>query len=74
MSELVAAVDNDRVLEVFGTGTACVVCPVSRIAYGDRLLQIPTMRNGAKLATRFLTTLNDIQYGNVDKPEWQLVF
>jgi len=74
MAELVTALDDGRVIEVFGAGTACVVCPVNKVTYGDRTLHIPTMDNGPKLATRFLHTLNDIQYGNVDKPEWQHVF
>lgn len=74
MAEFVTALDENRVVEVFGAGTACVVCPVNRVTYGDRALHIPTMENGPKLATRFLTTLNDIQYGHVSKPEWQVIF
>lgn len=73
MGELVTALDEDRVIEVFGAGTACVVCPVNKVTYGDRELHIPTMENGPKLATRFLSTLNDIQYGHISKPEWQVV-
>lgn len=33
MQELVAALEAGRVLEVFGAGTACVVCPVSSLLY-----------------------------------------
>ena len=73
MAELVTALDENRVQEVFGAGTACVVCPVNRVTYGDRTLHIPTMENGPKLATRFLETLNGIQYGTISKPEWQMV-
>lgn len=74
MAELVEALEEDRVLEVFGAGTACVVCPVNKITYGEKVLHIPTMENGPKLAGRFLQTLNDIQYGRVSKPEWQCIF
>lgn len=74
MAEFVTALDDDRVVEVFGAGTACVVCPVNRVTYGDRALHIPTMENGPKLSLRFLSTLNDIQYGHVSKPEWQVIF
>lgn len=33
MKELLAALDAGRVLEVFGAGTACVVCPVGSLLY-----------------------------------------
>ncbi|XP_073506626.1 branched-chain-amino-acid aminotransferase, cytosolic isoform X2 [Phyllobates terribilis] len=61
MAALVKAVKEDRVKEMFGSGTACVVCPVGRILYKDENLDIPTNEN--KLAARFLKELNDIQYG-----------
>jgi len=70
MGELVTAVDQNRVLEMFGAGTASVVCPVNRVEYNGRLLTIPT-DGGLPLATRFLTTLSDIQYGVVNRPDWQ---
>jgi len=72
MAELVEALDEGRVKEVFGAGTACVVCPVNRVTYGERVLDIPTMENGPKLATKFLNTLNDLQYGRVKKDAWQV--
>ena len=59
---------------VFGAGTACVVCPVNRVTYGDRVLDIPTMENGPELATKFLTTLNDLQYGRTRRADWQVIF
>lgn len=74
MGELVEALDDGRVLEVFGAGTACVVCPVNRVTYGDRVLDIPTMENGPELATKFLTTLNDLQYGRTRRADWQVIF
>lgn len=33
MKELLGALDAGRVLEVFGAGTACVVCPVGSLLY-----------------------------------------
>uniref|UniRef100_UPI00398F7704 branched-chain-amino-acid aminotransferase, cytosolic n=1 Tax=Pristiophorus japonicus TaxID=55135 RepID=UPI00398F7704 len=63
MSQLVTALKGNRVKEIFGSGTACVVCPVGRILYEGENLHIPTMENGPKLATRLLETLTDIQYG-----------
>uniref|UniRef100_A0A8B9GHN6 Branched-chain-amino-acid aminotransferase n=1 Tax=Amazona collaria TaxID=241587 RepID=A0A8B9GHN6_9PSIT len=61
MSDLTAALEEDRVKEMFGAGTACVVCPISKILYKGKHLQIPTMENGPQLTTRFLNKLSDIQ-------------
>ncbi|KAM8820563.1 branched-chain-amino-acid aminotransferase, cytosolic isoform 2-T2 [Eudromia elegans] len=66
MSDLTTALEENRVKEMFGAGTACVVCPVSKILYKGKHLHIPTMENGPKLATRFLNKLSDIQYGRED--------
>ncbi|XP_071955703.1 branched-chain-amino-acid aminotransferase, cytosolic-like [Antedon mediterranea] len=68
MDEVVKAVKENRVLEIFGAGTACVVCPVGSILYKDETLNIPTMENGAPYATRFFDTLLDIQYGKIPSP------
>jgi len=37
-------------------------------------LDIPTMENGPELATKFLTTLNDLQYGRTRRADWQVIF
>lgn len=37
MKDLLGALDAGRVLEVFGAGTACVVCPVDRLLYGEKV-------------------------------------
>ncbi|KAM9746555.1 branched-chain-amino-acid aminotransferase, cytosolic-like isoform 3-T3 [Menidia menidia] len=63
MKELLGALDAGRVLEVFGAGTACVVCPVGSLLYRGKTYQIPTMQNGPDLAKRFYKELTDIQYG-----------
>uniref|UniRef100_A0A8C8DSZ9 Branched-chain-amino-acid aminotransferase n=1 Tax=Oryzias sinensis TaxID=183150 RepID=A0A8C8DSZ9_9TELE len=63
MKELLAALEAGRVLEVFGAGTACVVCPVSELLYKGKTYHIPTMENGPDLAKRFFKELTDIQYG-----------
>lgn len=49
---------------MFGAGTACVVCPISRILYVNEELNIPTMKNNAELSRRFLNVLTDIQVKN----------
>lgn len=68
MDELLEGLKENRVKEVFGAGTACVVCPVGQILFKDVMYEIPTMKEGAPLASRLLKTLNDIQYGQVKSP------
>ncbi|XP_053112374.1 branched-chain-amino-acid aminotransferase, cytosolic isoform X5 [Hemicordylus capensis] len=72
MSDLIAALKENRVKEMFGAGTACVVCPVSTILYLGEHLHIPTIENGPEIATRFLKQLTNIQYGREDS-EWAVM-
>ncbi|XP_072282857.1 branched-chain-amino-acid aminotransferase, cytosolic-like isoform X2 [Pyxicephalus adspersus] len=69
MGDLIKGLQENRVKEVFGVGTACVVCPVSRILYNQKSYDIPTMENGPDIAKRFLKELTDIQYGRTNS-EW----
>lgn len=68
MDDVRKAVKENRIKEMFGAGTACVVCPVDKIVFLDETLLIPTMDTGAEVAQRFLKDLTDIQYGHVDHP------
>lgn len=65
-------VKQERVLEMFGAGTACIVCPVERIQYQGDDLHIPTMEQGKPVFSQMKVALTDIQYGKVDHP-WALV-
>ncbi|GAB0202123.1 branched-chain-amino-acid aminotransferase, mitochondrial [Grus japonensis] len=69
MGTVLGALAQGRLREMFGSGTACVVCPVGGILYGDQWYPIPTMEHGPELAQRFLRVLSDIQYGRVPS-EW----
>ncbi|XP_076852782.1 branched-chain-amino-acid aminotransferase, mitochondrial [Brachyhypopomus gauderio] len=69
MKELLDSLKAGRVLEVFGSGTACVVCPVGSLLYQGQTYQIPTMQNGPELATRFHKELTDMQYGRTER-DW----
>ncbi|XP_059970084.1 branched-chain-amino-acid aminotransferase, cytosolic isoform X1 [Mesoplodon densirostris] len=71
MDDLNTAVEENRVREMFGSGTACVVCPVSNILYKGETIHIPTMENGPKLASRILDKLTDIQYGR-EESDWTI--
>ena len=57
-----------QVLEMFGAGTACIVCPVERVRYLERDIHIPTPEGDDSLTHRILSTLSDIQYGRVPHP------
>uniref|UniRef100_A0A673ZBB2 Branched-chain-amino-acid aminotransferase n=1 Tax=Salmo trutta TaxID=8032 RepID=A0A673ZBB2_SALTR len=61
MKELLGALDSGKITEVFGAGTACVVCPVGSLLYKGKTYQIPTMQNGPDLAKRFHKELTDMQ-------------
>ncbi len=37
MKEVLRALDAGRILEVFGAGTACVVCPVGSLLYREKV-------------------------------------
>ncbi|XP_073427225.1 branched-chain-amino-acid aminotransferase, mitochondrial [Dendrobates tinctorius] len=63
MADVLKGLKDNRVKEIFGAGTACVVCPVNRIFYEGENYLIPTMENGPDIAKRFLKELTDIQYG-----------
>ncbi|XP_039909675.1 branched-chain-amino-acid aminotransferase, mitochondrial-like isoform X1 [Hirundo rustica] len=68
MGSVLGALRAGRLREMFGAGTACVVCPVGEILYQDKLHPVPTMENGPRVAGRFLRELSDIQYGRVPSP------
>lgn len=69
MKEIIKLLQENRLLEIFGSGTACVVCPVNHIHYLGQELHIPTMEHVDPLNIKFLKALTDIQYGRV-KHEW----
>lgn len=41
MSDLTAALEENRVKEMFGAGTACIVCPISKILYKGKVRKCP---------------------------------
>ncbi|KAF5925915.1 hypothetical protein HPG69_000406 [Diceros bicornis minor] len=69
MKEMLRALEEGRVREVFGSGTACQVCPVHQILYEGKHLHIPTMENGPELVLRFQKELKAIQ---VRRTRWEM--
>lgn len=68
MSEVVELLNSNRLLEMFGSGTACVVSPISYIEYANQLLYIPTVDHKGSVFQRILKQLTDIQYGHIEHP------
>jgi len=70
MGDLVKALNEERLIEMFGAGTACVVCPIKRILYMKEELLIPCDPEG--LSSRFYNQLTSIQFGRVQH-DWTYI-
>ncbi|CRK96718.1 CLUMA_CG010038, isoform A [Clunio marinus] len=68
MFEVKKALYENRILEMFGAGTACVVSPIERIYYMGENLMIPTLDHDEPVWKQICTTLTDIQYGKIKHP------
>jgi branched-chain amino acid aminotransferase len=65
MAEIVEAAEENRLLEVFGAGTAAVVSPVSCIQYKGKDIDIPAVGG---LTKRVWDEITGIQYGKIEGP------
>merc|ERR1711974_159135 len=65
IDELVKALQEKRVKEIFGAGTAAIVSPVKNIGYQHKDYAVPIIeKDGAgPLALKFSKIIMDIQYG-----------
>ena len=72
MKDIVKALEEKRLYELFGAGTACVVCPIESILYEGRQLAIPTMDNNAEITMRLHKELTEIQFGKIPS-DWTVV-
>ncbi|XP_060066738.1 branched-chain-amino-acid aminotransferase, cytosolic-like [Ylistrum balloti] len=66
MKELLKGIKENRVIEMFGSGTAVSICPISKIKYCDQWYIVSEQQ---KLATRLFGQLTAIQYGECPS-EW----
>jgi len=66
MDELVEAIEDGRVKEMFGSGTAATISPVKEIVYNGKALASPVGEDAGPLAQRLTDAIFDIQYGVVD--------
>ena len=72
MKDVRKAAADGRLLEVFGAGTAAVICPINKIFYEGDAIDVPTGTDIGPVANTFWQKLSDIQYGRVDSP-WSVV-
>ena len=71
MNEVIEALNEGRLLEMFGTGNACLVCPIGNINFKEKDYHIPTTTSLDKLYLKLLRILVNIQYGQSnDHPDW----
>ncbi|XP_012533156.1 branched-chain-amino-acid aminotransferase, cytosolic isoform X1 [Monomorium pharaonis] len=73
MKEIMQLLSENRLLEMFGAGTACVISPVSYINFHDQILYVPTMEQPKPIYQRLKKHLLDIQYGVIPDHPWSLV-
>ncbi|XP_054158754.1 branched-chain-amino-acid aminotransferase-like [Oppia nitens] len=72
MQEIRQLVKEKRLLEMFGAGTACSVCPIGRIHYKNEDIIVPGLPEQESLQLRLYKTLQDIQYGIVPH-DWSVI-
>jgi len=71
VKEVVAAAENGTLLEVFGSGTAAVIVPITGIGYKDKHWDLPKLENSYAMLLK--NSLLDIQYNTVeDQHNWTL--
>lgn len=64
VDEIIMACEKGTLLEVFGSGTAAVISPVSALGYKNKVYEIPVCSN--PYAERFKKAILDIQYNLAD--------
>lgn len=72
IQDMVKAVEENRIYEAFGAGTAAIVSPVQSFHYKDKTYKIPIEedKGSGPLTQRVLKMMNDLQYGIVKRPDW----
>ena len=67
IDELMAAHKDGSLEEIFGSGTAAVISPVSQLAWKDDVLTVGEGKVGP-VAEKLYTAITDIQYGRAKDP------
>ncbi|KAL2730776.1 hypothetical protein V1478_005189 [Vespula squamosa] len=72
MKEICRLLSENRLLEMFGSGTACIISPISNIGFMDRDFHIPTMQQSDPIYKKLEKHLKDIQYGYISDHPWTI--
>jgi branched-chain amino acid aminotransferase len=69
---MIKAVNEGRMIEAFGAGTAAIVTPVQSFNYDNTVYDIPIEeeKGAGKLTQRILKMMTDHHYGETSRPEW----
>lgn len=70
MKEICRLFSENRLLEMFGSGTACIISPIYNIGFMNRDFRIPTMEQSDPIYKKLLKHLTDIQYGYIPDHPW----
>lgn len=71
MQDLLKGLKENRIEELFGAGTACVVSPIDKILYKNEWLEIPTMIQKNPVCMQLHKQLTDIQFGRT-RSQWMV--
>ena len=72
LDEVISAAEDKKLIECFGTGTACVVSPVGKLINNSKTFDIGGGKIG-NLSLKLYETLTEIQYGSLeDKYDWRV--
>lgn len=69
--EVCDAVDEGRIVEMFGSGTAAVVCPVYKVTTPDRVVTVKQKETSGDLSVRFRERLREI-HTSPDPHPWMV--
>lgn len=72
MKEICRLLSENRLLEMFGSGTACIISPISNIGFMDRDFHIPTLQQSDPIYKKLEKHLKDIQYGYIPDHPWTI--
>ncbi|KAF8798375.1 branched-chain amino acid aminotransferase II [Phlegmacium glaucopus] len=73
MADLVSWSEQDKILEVFGVGTAVIVAPVSRIGHKEKDIILPSHSGGlGPIGKGLWTMITDIQTGKKEFEGWSV--
>ncbi|XP_046835952.1 branched-chain-amino-acid aminotransferase, cytosolic [Vespa crabro] len=73
MKEICQLLSENRLLEMFGSGTACIITPISNIGFMGRDFHIPTLQQSDPIYKKLEKHLKYIQYGYIPDHPWTIV-